>query len=325
MTDSSLKPQNIPLISVIIPFYNREKFLVESIQSVIDQSFENWELILIDDGSTDRSHEIAESFVQKYPQKISLHSHHKKVNLGASTSRNLGARNSRGEFLTFLDSDDVFFPNTLELEIRAFEKFPDADAVCGTAMVWSSWPDEPSHKDTDFIIDLVLESERIYEPPALFIHNMNASGRKPHFNSTLLRRKLLDQVGLFEEEFKSVGEDQALWAKVSLHGKIYIFDDCLTKYRQHPASTCANLLKDGGDIDNWSAFFNWLEKYLEREDITDQRVWNSFARFKQRQSLEQKLKFVKQFYRDTLPLSWRYKFRDKLTRIKKILAGPSHR
>ncbi len=314
-----------PLISIIIPFYNRQAFLAEAVESVIGQTFSDWELLLVDDGSTDNSAAIAQKFADRYPAKIRLLQYSDKRNKGASAARNLGARHAAGEYLTFLDSDDVFFPYTLEKEMEGFELHPEADAVCGTAMVWYSWLKKKGVWNKDFKIDLVLETQRLYEAPELFLHNLNASGRKPHFNATLLKRSFVDRIGAFEEEFKSVGEDQALWAKVSLHGSIFVLNDSLAKYRQHPDSTCANLLLDGKDIENWELFFSWLEDYLTKNGITDAEVWEALDRFRKRHGLEKRLRTLKNLYRWIIPLHLRYKVRDYLTRFKEYLAGPAHR
>lgn len=325
MTRIDIGQHETPKVSIIIPFYNREKFLAETIESVLAQSFENWELLLVDDGSSDKSRDIACGFLKKHPEKIRLLNHSNNKNKGASAARNLGLKNAKGEFITFLDSDDIFYSTTIEKELAGFELCAEADAVCGTAEVWYSWSDNTNDWNRDFKIDLVLETDKLYEPPDLLVHNLNANGRKPHFNASLLRRDFIETIGGFEEEFKSVAEDQALWAKVSLNGKIYVLDDSLAKYRQHPDSTCADLTKKGIDADSWGYFFEWLEDYLISQNIVEKNVWNALRNFQKRQKLEQHFRAFKQVYRRIFPLHVRYKIRDKLTAFKKRLAGPAHR
>lgn len=325
MMTLNLENENLPLVSIIIPFFNREKYLAETIESVIAQTYEKWELLLVDDGSTDRGREICKEYIKEYPDKIHLLFHPEKQNKGASVARNLGIQNAKGNFITFLDSDDIFYPFTIEKELNGFKSCIEADAVCGTAEVWYSWSIDKDDWNKDFKIDLVLETDKLYQPPDLLLHNLNANGRKPHFNATLLKREFIEKIGGFEEEFKSVGEDQALWAKVSLHGKIYVLDDSLAKYRQHPESTCAYLTEKGTDADSWGYFFGWLEKYLNSHEITDQEVWRALNDFKDRQKFEKKLTRLKQIYRRILPLHLRYKIRDKLTKAKKVLSRSAHR
>src|SRR3974390_1092217 len=96
------------LVSISIPFYNSEDFLSEAIESVLAQTYSHWELFLVDDGSTDRSKDIAHSYAARFPEKITYLEHPNHRNCGLTCSRNLGVRNARGAFLAFLDSDDVW-------------------------------------------------------------------------------------------------------------------------------------------------------------------------------------------------------------------------
>ena len=102
--------QKQPLVSVIIPVYNREKFLAEAIDSVLAQTYRPIEIIVIDDGSTDKSGEIARSYAEtKYIYQD---------NQGVSVARNIGVDAAQGEFLAFLDSDDMWLHNKLETQIN---------------------------------------------------------------------------------------------------------------------------------------------------------------------------------------------------------------
>lgn len=314
-----------PKASIIIPFFNREEFLAAAIESVIAQTEEDWELLLVDDGSTDQSGQIAKNFANKEQERIKLVNHPDRTNKGASAARNLGLEHAKGQYVTFLDSDDVLYPDSLEKELNVFARYPKLDAVCGTALVWYTWRGETDNWNKDFKIDLVLETGRAYEPPSLFLHNLNAGGRKPHFNATLISRAFLERVGAFEEEFKSVAEDQVLWAKVSLNGRIFVLDDVLAKYRQHPDSTCANLLRTGKDIDHWEKVFSWLEDYLNMNEISDAEIWGSLKGFRNRHKFERRIRVIKNLYRGMLPLHLRYRLRDYRTKLKELLAGSTHR
>ena len=103
-----------PSVSIITPMYNSEEFLSESIQSVLNQTYKNWELILIDDNSTDNTLKIAEAFSKRYPN-IKLFKN--KINLGTAFSRNTGIENSKGNFIAFLDADDLWKPEKLEKQL----------------------------------------------------------------------------------------------------------------------------------------------------------------------------------------------------------------
>lgn len=311
------------LVSIVIPFYNMEEFLGEAIESVLEQSVINWELLLIDDGSTDKSFEIAQSYAEKYPLKIHLLSHENNENKGPSASRNLGIERSKGSYITFLDADDIFFPDTLELELKAFAENPEADAVCGTFECWFSWSDEAKKWEKDFTADLVLEIGRLYQPPDLLVQNLISGGRKPQTNCMILKSEFAKTVGLFEEKHRYAWEDQVVWAKLSLNGKIYVMDAILAKYRQHPASTCAIESLNGEDIPSMSIYLDWLEIYLNKQNVKNKDVWKALHGFRRTLYFEIKLKKLKQIYRRQFPLHLRYKIRDKLTRSKQILSWTS--
>src|SRR5579863_2690258 len=107
------------LVSITIPFYNSERFLSEAIESVLSQTYTDWELFLVDDGSTDGSTKIAKGYEARFSDKIHHLEHENHRNRGLTSTRNLGARNSRGKFLAFLDSDDVWLPGKLQAQAAA--------------------------------------------------------------------------------------------------------------------------------------------------------------------------------------------------------------
>lgn len=325
MSENSPENQNEPLVSIIIPFYNREEFLGEAIESVLIQSEKDWELLLINDGSTDKSVEIAAGFVEKYSSKIHLFGHEDNQNRGAHAARNLGISKSKGKYITFLDSDDIFFSDTLEKELKAFEENPEADAVCGTLECWYSWSDQAEKREKDFTIDLVLETEKLYQPPDLLIHNLKAGGRKPGMNCVMLKSNFAKKCGVFEADCKYIWEDQIFWMKVSLYGKIYVMDETLAKYRQHPVSNSKIKSQDGQDVPLMPIFLDWMEVYLQEQNIENDEVWKALRGFRRTLYFETKLRKAKHLYRLSVPLHLRYKMRDKLTRLKQILARSAHR
>ncbi|MFC1575593.1 glycosyltransferase family A protein [Gemmatimonadota bacterium] len=115
------------LVSVIIPVFNGERFLAEAIESVRAQSHEHWELLVINDGSTDATPEI----VSRYPEARYLRQDHQ----GQARARNWGVELAAGEFIAFLDADDIWIPNKLKDQMNAFESDPGLDVVYGLAQV----------------------------------------------------------------------------------------------------------------------------------------------------------------------------------------------
>src|SRR5688572_12435956 len=107
-----------PLVSIIIIFLNAADFLREAIESVLTQTYENWELLLVDDGSSDGSTAIASGYVTQYPEKLRSLEHPNHDNFGMSASRNLGIRHAKGQYIAFLDADDVWMSDKLAHQIK---------------------------------------------------------------------------------------------------------------------------------------------------------------------------------------------------------------
>ena len=112
-------------VSIVTPFLNAARFFEESVESVLAQTYQHWELLLVDDGSFDGSAEIAERYATAHPDRIRYLAHPSRTNQGASASRNLGARHARGEYLAYLDADDVYLPAKLQEQVPLLDAHPD--------------------------------------------------------------------------------------------------------------------------------------------------------------------------------------------------------
>src|SRR5687767_202156 len=115
-----------PLVSTVMIFFNEEKFLPEAIESVFAQTYDNWELLLVDDGSTDGSTQIALRHAEQCPEKVRYLQHGEHRNRGASAARNLGISNAKGEFIALLDADDVWLPHKLDQQVEILTSQPEA-------------------------------------------------------------------------------------------------------------------------------------------------------------------------------------------------------
>lgn len=115
MMDLANTKESMPLVSVIMPSYNAEKYIDEAIRSVIAQTYTNWELFVIDDGSTDRTARIAQSYAEKDSRVIFRQNSH---NMGTANTRNIGIRLANGEWIATLDSDDIWHPEKLEIQLK---------------------------------------------------------------------------------------------------------------------------------------------------------------------------------------------------------------
>ena len=145
---------NKPLVSVITGFLNGEKFIQEAIESVITQTYDNWELLLVDDGSTDASTAIALRYAEKYPGKVCYLEHDGHQNRGVCASRNLGIRNAKGEYIALLDADDVWLPPKLQRQVAIMESQPEAAMIYGSPQYWHSWTENSEGRQSDFMPEL---------------------------------------------------------------------------------------------------------------------------------------------------------------------------
>lgn len=117
------------MVSVVIPYYNRKKTLPRALDSVCNQSCQDFEIILVNDGSTDNSELIVEEYIKQHPEVRFKHIY--QVNMGPSGARNTGVQNAKGRYIAFLDSDDAWEPSKLEIQVEYMEKHPDV-AITGT-------------------------------------------------------------------------------------------------------------------------------------------------------------------------------------------------
>ncbi len=155
-----------PLVSTIIIFLNAQRFLAESIESVLSQTYDGWELLLVDDGSTDESRNIALHYAKQYSGKVRYFDHSGRENRGMSASRNLGIANAKGEYIAFLDADDVWLPHKLEHQVAVLESQPHAAMVYGPTQWWYSWTGDRTDVPRDYIHELGVEPNTLLQPPA---------------------------------------------------------------------------------------------------------------------------------------------------------------
>lgn len=261
-----------PLISIVLCFYNEEQFLEEAIASVLAQDYAHWELILVDDGSSDRSSQIAREYSRKYFQKISYVAHPGHCNEGLSASRNLGISKVAGEFVAFLDADDVWYTNKLSAQLKIFERHPETTVLLEASLYWKSWSSE---KDDDTLVHVGTD-EGLYKAPELITKLYPlGSGAAPCPSGMMVRREVLDRCD-FEDSFKGIFqmyEDQAFLCKVYLSERVYVSHACHNKYRQRVASLVSSVYESGKYDIVRRYYLQWFHTYLRHKRILDKRVW----------------------------------------------------
>ncbi|MBX0332353.1 glycosyltransferase [Pontibacter sp. HSC-14F20] len=265
-----------PLVSVITAFLNEEKFISEAIESVLQQEYTHWELILVDDGSTDHSTAMAQAYAARYPGKIFYHEHPEHINKGLSASRNAGIEQARGKLIAFLDGDDVWFPRKLSQQVALYQKEDGIAMVAEASLYWYSW-EHPDQQDIP--IPVGAPQDRAYAPGALtsYLYPLH-TGAAPCPSGLMLTKEAIVRAGGFEESFTKefqLYEDQAFLHKIYLQEKVYISSACQNMYRQHTGSIVQKVKSDGHYHTVRRYFLEWLKDYLhesQREESTTTRL-----------------------------------------------------
>lgn len=252
-------------------FLNGEAFIDEAIRSVVEQEgLDDWELVLVDDGSTDDSPAIALRWVDA-DRRIRCITHPNRENHGMSASRNLGLAAARGQFIAFLDCDDVWLPALLSQRLHVFESFSEVDVVIGATWWWPGWTGSDDDRRIDDVMPLPAVALRhVVAPPALFhgIHGDLKHRRSPAVCSIMLRADVLRRLGGFENRFRGMYEDQVLYAKIGMEATAFVDPRPLALYRQHSGSACSVAQATGqwrpfGPSEAERTFLQWLEMYIE--------------------------------------------------------------
>jgi glycosyltransferase involved in cell wall biosynthesis len=254
-------------------FLNAEEFIEEAVESAIAQTYDRWELLLVDDGSTDRSSAIARRYAERNPEQVRYLEHAGNENRGMSASRNLGVRNARGKYIAFLDADDVWLPQKLKQQVALLDAQPEAAMVYGLSEFWYSWAGAQEEGKDDFLHHLGVPSETLIRPPALINHFFFAQDAAiPGPTDVLVRREAIEQVGGFEEEFRGAYEDEVFYAKICLNAPVFAVDTCWDRYRQHPGSSNSVVERSGEEYATRVVFLTWLASYLTEQGVKDSEM-----------------------------------------------------
>jgi glycosyltransferase involved in cell wall biosynthesis len=261
------------LISVITCFFNEQRFLEETVASVFAQTYPDWELILVDDGSSDDSTRQAKEWAQKHPGKCFYYDHPNHENQGHSASRSRGLGQARGEWIALLDADDIWAPDKLSSQVEIIKANPRACMVCEASEYWYDWM-PGSRKNV--ILKVGGDLDGLYEPPDLLkVLYPLANGAAPCPSAVLIKKEAIHDVGGFEEHFRGiyqVYEDQAFLAKIYLEKPVHISPLSHNKYRQREGSLVSEMVKKGNYDKVRRYFLEWFEKYIETKGLADREI-----------------------------------------------------
>lgn len=201
-----------PKISVVMPVYNSAKYLQETVDSILNQTYSDFELIILNDKSTDNSKEIIERYLKKDNRIVFID---KEINVGPANLRNEGFERAKGEYIALMDSDDIASPTRFEKQVAILDAQPEI-GVCGT---WFTFFGGKKDKT-------VTQPEHQDEIKVSFLSSCSIG------NPTVMLRKTALKNFRFQNEFVPV-EDYDLWSRMITETNFYIVQESLLQYRQH--------------------------------------------------------------------------------------------
>lgn len=271
-----------PKVCVIMPCYNGEKFIGEAIESVLNQTYNNWELIIVDDGSTDNSKEVIKRYFNDNRIKYIAH----KENRGIPAARNTGIKASKGEYIAFLDQDDIWLPEKLKEQIEIFNVdrdkqiglvFTDIMHLIEDETIRPEWPSKYVPNNLR-----IKSKEEVLK--SLFLQNFIPS------ISVIVRKDCFDRKGLLNENITGGADDYEFWLRISGCFKMIYINKPFVKKRIHENnySNMKRFFKDQLQILNMAIkHYPFLAKYSNKKRG---RLYYNYARYLQKSGESSKSK-----------------------------------
>lgn len=236
-----------PLVSVVIPTYNHGHLISEAITSVLNQSYKNFEIIIIDNYSQDNTEEVVKSFKDK---KINYIKFNNKGIIAAS--RNIGIKNTKGELVAFLDSDDVWYKDKLKYSIKAFQKNADIILSC--------------HNEYCVRNNKIIKKYNYGPYTENMYYSLLFKKNCVSTSAVVAKKDVLIKTGGFLEDEKFIGcEDYEYWMRLSKEGKFYFINKVLGEYRIHGTNIISNPIKLANNV------FNVLELHYNKLSKNEQK------------------------------------------------------
>ncbi|TVP52824.1 MAG: glycosyltransferase [Halomonadaceae bacterium] len=233
-----------PLVSVLIPAFNRVDLIEETVQSVWAQTYSRVELIVVDDGSTDGTYEKLQQLSDQ--GNLTLLTHQGRANKGQSAALNLALRHASGRYISILDSDDLFLPQKLEKQVHYLENHPDVGLVYGLG--------EAVDSQGNWLYDLLSADHTEPNDPAAVL--LDCYFLLPQ--NALVRKQVFDQAGLFEESFRAA-QDHDMLIRLAELTRFGFMPEKFFQYRRHDDSISAT-----GAERRWTTGFEILQRAASR-------------------------------------------------------------
>lgn len=265
-----------PLVSIVIPCYNNANTIRESVESCINQIYKNFEIIIVNDGSTDNSCEVIQSLVKQFPQVKGF----RQDNQGPARARNFGSSFAQGKYIVFLDADDIFLSTFLSECIHVFNKDPEVDIVYS-------------------MVEKFEGEEGIWELPKYSLEMMLLANCFPIFSMVSLEK--FRDIGMFDEELAHA-EDWEMWIRMTArYAKAYKIDKPLVLYRKRVAKdsiTDLNAVHNYADYTHLYIYNKHYELYRKYSmSINDLIVTKQLTLSYKEEALKYKKKYYNEWYR----------------------------
>lgn len=285
------------LVSVVVPVYNEERFLQESLDSLLNQSYPNLEIIVIDDASTDDTPQILDTYGGQ------IHQYRNKKNRGIYESMNRGIERAEGKYVAIYHADDVYHPNIVEREVEFLERYPEAGAVfCKDIFI-----DENGREYDRLQLPPEVQGERPLDYPTVLnamLRNMNSFLRCP---SCMARASVYQDIGRYQPSRFFNTSDLDMYLRISQKYSIGIIEDYLFRYRHSPQQSSHqyhNLRTDP------NRFFRIIDHYLENGGNTVAQE-DSLIAYEGHRAEDHLMRAVNHYILEELPQA-----RDQLDKIR---------
>ena len=221
-------------VSIITASYNYEEYIKETIESVLAQTYKDWELIIVDDGSSDNSVNIIKEYCAK-DSRIKLFQHENAANKGLKETILLGIENAQNDWIAFLESDDIFTPDYLEKKIELIKQYPDIKFIFNDVNLFG---DKDRIKEYDRYYDSVYKVLRSKTYPCNIFYEFDQCNMVSTFSAVMLKKDVLKNIN-FDTPVKRT-LDYWLWIQVAKNNDFYYLDEKLTNWRLHKNSYISN-------------------------------------------------------------------------------------
>jgi SAM-dependent methyltransferase len=260
-----------PAVSVLMPLFNAARYVAEAIESVRAQTSDRWELIIVDDGSTDESCAIARRYADREPDRIRVLQHPDRANHGVSRTVNRALAQASANYVAFLDADDTWMPERLAHDIAILDANPEVAAVLSNTLYWWLDGDQPAW------IDRFNSPLNCVWPARSFFKSvwLTQESDVPCITAFTARTAALRELGGFDQSY-SVAEDMKVIAEVAFRYPVFVADVCNTEYRRTGESLWSRSIANGRDAECRRQFRKWIRALIEQHAADDPTLLAQF-------------------------------------------------